>query len=187
MSITTVHRSDGSGDTFAFTNYLHHVSHSWAKKIGPAATSVSWPNGVAEDGNGGVVSEIKATPGSIGYAAVFYLISQKVDAAMVKNSAGKYEFPNLNNIANAARGVKHVPHNGVISLVDPPKRDKIAYPISTFTYVIAPKSGNKQAGLLKSFIDYAVGPGQSFAEKLDFVPLPKVVVKADKRFVKGLH
>jgi phosphate transport system substrate-binding protein len=178
--ITTVHRADGSGDTYAFVNYLDHVSSAASSKLGPAATSVSWPGGVAETGNGGVVSEIKATPGAIGYAAVYYLISQRVFAAAVKNAAGKYEYPNLNNIANAASTVKSVPSSGVVPIVDPPKKAKIAYPISTFTYAVVPTSGNKQAALLKSFINFDISTGQSFGPKLDFVPLPKVVVKADK-------
>jgi phosphate transport system substrate-binding protein len=184
--ITTVHRSDGSGDTYAFTNYLDHVSGAFSSKIGPPATSVSWPGGVAENGNGGVVSEIKATPGAIGYAAVYYLISQRVYAAAVQNAAGKYEYPNLNNIANAASSVKRVPSSGVLPIVDPSKKSKIAYPISTFTYAVVPTSGNKQAALLKSFINFAVSTGQSFGPKLDFVPLPKVVAKADKAMVGGL-
>jgi phosphate transport system substrate-binding protein len=186
LKITTVHRSDGSGDTYAFTNYLDHVSSAFEAKVGPPATSVSWPGGVAEDGNGGVVSEIKATSGSIGYAAVYYLIAQRVNAAAVQNAAGKYEFPNYSNIQNAASVVKSVPSNNVVSLVDPPKKAKIAYPISTFTYAIVPKSGNKQASLLKSFISFAIGAGQSFGPKLDFVPLPKVILSADKKTVGSL-
>jgi phosphate transport system substrate-binding protein len=186
LAITTVHRSDGSGDTYAFTNYLSHISSSWKHKVG-VATSVDWPgSGIAEDGNGGVVSEVQATKGAIGYAAVSYLINQKVNAAAVKNAAGKYVYPNYNNIENAASIVKRVPKNNAVSLVDPPKKAKIAYPISTFTYAIVPKSGNKQAGLLKSFIKYAIGPGQSFGPKLDFAKLPKVILNADKKAVNGL-
>ena len=185
LAITTVHRSDGSGDTYAFTNYLSHVSGTWKSHIG-AATTVSFPGGVAEDGNGGVVSEVKATRGAIGYAAVSYLIAQRVSAAAVQNKAGKYEYPNYSNIENAASIVKRVPKNNVVSLVDPPKKAKIAYPISTFTYAIAPKSGNKQAGLLKSFIKYAIGPGQSFGPSLDFAKLPKVILKADQKAAGSL-
>jgi phosphate transport system substrate-binding protein len=184
--ITTVHRADGSGDTYAFTNYLDHVSSAFLAKIGPPATSVSWPGGVAETGNGGVVSEIKATPGAIGYAAVYYLISQRVYAAAVKNAAGKYEYPNLNNIANAASTVKSVPSDGVVPIVDPPKKAKIAYPISTFTYAVVPTSNEANASLLKQFINFDITTGQSFGPKLDFVPLPKIIVKADKKQVAGL-
>jgi phosphate transport system substrate-binding protein len=186
MTITTVHRSDGSGDTYAFTNYLSHVSGTFKHKVG-ASTSVSFPGGIAEDGNGGVVSEVKATKGSIGYAAVSYLINDQVHAAAVQNAAGKYEYPNLANIENAAAIVKRVPKSNAVSLVDPPKKAKIAYPISTFTYAIVPKSANKQAGLLKSFVKYAIGPGQAFGPKLDFAKLPSVILKADRKATNSLH
>ena len=117
---------------------------------------------------------------------MYYLISQRVYAAAVKNAAGKYEYPNLNNIANAASTVKKVPSSGVVPIVDPPKSAKIAYPISTFTYAVVPSSGNNQASLLKSFLNFDISTGQSFGPKLDFVPLPKVVSKADKAMVGRL-
>jgi ABC-type phosphate transport system substrate-binding protein len=103
----------------------------------------------------------------------------------VQNAAGKYEYPNLANIENAAAVVKHVPASGALSIVDPPKSAKIAYPISTFTYVIAPTTA-KQAELLKLFVRYALGAGHSFGANLDFAPLPKVVVKADRAAVNRL-
>ena len=87
---------------------------------------------------------------------------------------------------NAANTVKKVPSSGVVPIVDPPKSAKIAYPISTFTYAVVPTSGNKQAALLKSFINFDISTGQSFGPKLDFVPLPKVVAKADKAMVGRL-
>jgi phosphate transport system substrate-binding protein len=186
LAITTVHRQDGSGDTYAFTNYLSHVSGTFKHRVG-VGTSVSFPGGVAETGNSAVVSEVQATKGAIGYAAVSYLINQKVSAAAVKNAAGKFVYPNYQNIENAASVVKRVPKNNAVSLVDPPKKAKIAYPISTFTYAIVPKSGNKQGSLLKGFIKYAIGAGQSFGPKLDFAKLPKVILKADKKAVNGLH
>jgi phosphate transport system substrate-binding protein len=185
LAITTVHRQDGSGDTYAFTNYLSHVSGTFKSKVG-VGTSVSFPGGVAETGNSAVVSEVQATKGAIGYAAVSYLINLKVSAAQMQNAAGKFVYPNYSNIENAASVVKHVPANNAVSLVDPPKKAKIAYPISTFTYAIVPKSGNKQASLLKGFIKYAIGPGQAFGPKLDFAKLPKVILKADTKAVGGL-
>jgi phosphate transport system substrate-binding protein len=185
LAITTVHRADGSGDTYAFTNYLSKVSGSFKSRVG-VGTSVSFPGGVAETGNSAVVSEVQATKGAIGYAAVSYLINLKVPAAAVKNAAGKYEYPNYSNIENAASVVKHVPKNNAVSLVNPPKQAKIAYPISTFTYAIVPKSSNKQASLLKGFVKYAIGPGQAFGPKLDFAKLPKVILKADQKATNSL-
>lgn len=186
LKITTIHRSDGSGDTYAFTNYLSKVSKTWAHRVG-FATSVQFPGGVGGTGNSGVASLLKSTKGSIAYVAVSYLIAQKLHAAAIQNKAGKYEFPNLSNISSAAKSVKKVPGNHALHIVDPPKSAKIAYPISTFTYVIVPKSGNKQAGLLKSFISYAITKGQRFAASLDFAPLPKVVLSADKKAVRSIH
>ncbi|MGZ4274879.1 MAG: hypothetical protein ACXVRP_14100, partial [Solirubrobacteraceae bacterium] len=130
-------------------------------------------------GNSGVTAVLQDTPGSVAYIAVSYLIAHQLPAVGIQNAAGRYEYPNLANIENAAAVVKHVSGNLALSIVDPPKSAKIAYPISTFTYVIAPTTA-PQGGLLKSFIQYALGPGHSFGANLDFAPLPKVVVTADK-------
>ncbi|MFZ1994302.1 MAG: phosphate ABC transporter substrate-binding protein PstS, partial [Solirubrobacteraceae bacterium] len=150
LTITPVFRSDGSGDTYAFTNYLTHISPSWARSIG-TGTSVSFPKGASGKGNSGVTAVLQGTPGSVAYIAVSYLIAHQLPAVAIQNAAGKFEYPNLSNIENAAAVVKHVPANNALSIVDPPKSAKIAYPISTFTYAIVPH-GAKQAGLLKQFI-----------------------------------
>jgi phosphate transport system substrate-binding protein len=184
LAITPVFRSDGSGDTYAFTNYLSHISSQWSHQVG-LGTSVSFPTGVSGKGNSGVTSVLESTNGAIAYIAVSYLIAHQLPAVAIKNAAGKYEYPNLTNIENAAAIVKHVPSNNALSIVDPPKSAKIAYPISTFTYVIAPTTA-PQGGLLKSFVQYALGSGHSFGENLDFAPLPKVVVTADKRAANRL-
>ncbi len=178
LKITPVFRSDGSGDTYAFTNYLSAVSSSWRSKIG-VGTSVSFPTGASGKGNSGVTAVLQGTPGSVAYIAVSYLIAHQLPAVAIQNRAGKFEYPNLSNIENAAAVVKHVPGNGALSIVNPPKSAKIAYPISTFTYVIAPHNA-AQKSLLKSFIQYALNAGHTFGANLDFAPLPKVVVKADK-------
>jgi phosphate transport system substrate-binding protein len=184
LTITPVFRSDGSGDTYAFTNYLSHISSQWSHQVG-LGTSVSFPHGVSGKGNSGVTSVLESTNGAIAYIAVSYLIAHQLPAVAIKNAAGKYEYPNLTNIENAAATVKHVPSSNALSIVDPPKSAKIAYPISTFTYVIAPTTA-PQGGLLKSFVQYALGAGHSFGENLDFAPLPKVVVAADKRAANRL-
>jgi phosphate transport system substrate-binding protein len=178
LKITPVFRSDGSGDTYAFTNYLSHVSSAWNSAVG-TGTSVSFPAGASGKGNSGVTAVLQGTPGSVAYIAVSYLIAHQLPAVAIQNAAGKYEYPNLANIENAAATVKHVPASNALSIVDPPKSAKIAYPISTFTYVIAPTTA-PQGAVLKSFVQYALGAGHSFGANLDFAPLPKVVVKADK-------
>jgi phosphate transport system substrate-binding protein len=184
LTITPVFRSDGSGDTYAFTNYLSHVSKSWASSVG-TGTSVSFQHGASGKGNSGVTAVLQGTPGAVAYIAVSYLIAHQLPAVAVQNSAGKYEYPNLANIENAAAVVKHVPSSNALSIVDPPKSAKIAYPISTFTYVIAPTTA-PQGALLKQFVQYALGAGHSFGANLDFAPLPKVVVKADKAAANSL-
>jgi phosphate transport system substrate-binding protein len=178
LRITVIFRSDGSGDTYAFTNYLSHVSSTWAHSVG-TSTSVGFPAGVGGKGNSGVTAVLESTNGSIAYVAVSYLIAHGLPAAQVKNAAGKFEYPNLVNIENAAQSVKHVPGTNAISIVDPSKKSKIAYPISTFTYVIVPQHAS-QAALLKKWILYAVGSGQSFGPSLDFAKIPSVVLKAAK-------
>jgi phosphate transport system substrate-binding protein len=178
LKITPIYRSDGSGDTYAFTNFLSSVSSSFASKVGKG-TSVSFPAGEGGKGNSGVTADLEATNGSIAYIAVSYLIAHSIPAVGVRNAAGKFEYPNLKNIENAAQTVKSVPASHALSIVNPPKKAKIAYPISTFTYVIV-KPGSPNAAALKQFIDYAIGAGQSYGASLDFAPLPKVVLKADQ-------
>jgi phosphate transport system substrate-binding protein len=178
LAITPVFRSDGSGDTYAFTNYLTHISPSWARNVG-TGTSVNFPHGASGKGNSGVTAVLQGTKGAVAYIAVSYLIAHQLPAVAIQNAAGKFEYPNLSNIENAAAVVKHVPANNALSIVDPPKSAKIAYPISTFTYVIAPTTA-PQGALLKAFVQFALGAGHSFGANLDFAPLPKVVVNADK-------
>jgi len=183
LPITVVYRSDGSGDTYAFTNYLSHVSGTWANNEG-YSTAVSFPTGVGANGNTGVTNTVAHTNGAIGYIAVSYLIASNLPAVAVINAAGKPEFPNLPNIIAAGK-TGHPGANNAISIVDPPASARSAYPISTFTYAIVPKNA-PQKSLLKSFLNYAIGPGQAFDEHLDFAPLPGNIVSADRRAINSL-
>jgi phosphate transport system substrate-binding protein len=185
LRITPVFRTDGSGDTYAFTNYLSSVSRTWRHRVG-FATSVGFPAGVGGKGNSGVTQILGSTNGAIAYVAVSYLIAHGLPAAAVQNAAGKFEYPNLANIESAGRSVKHVPGNNALHIVNPPKSARIAYPISTFTYAIVPASAPK-AGLLRAFINYALGPGQAFGPKLDFARLPGVVARAARNTVNKIH
>jgi phosphate transport system substrate-binding protein len=184
--ITPIHRTDGSGDTYAFTNYLYHVSSAWRSKVGPAATTVGFPVGIGGKGNSGVTAILANTNGSIGYVAASYLIEQGgLGAAEIQNAAGKYEYPNIPEISDATKSVHSVPASNALPIVDPPKSDKTAYPISTFTYVIVHKNTPK-ATLLTQWITYALTTGQAFGAKLDFAPIPKVVLNAAKTTLAGL-
>ena len=187
LTITPVHRSDGSGDSYAFTDYLSAVSSGFAHSVG-RGTKPSFPVGPGATGNSGMVSATQATSGAIAYIAVSYLISHRMPAVAIRNQAGNYTFPNLRNIANAASIVHSVPANHELHIVNAPRRAKTAYPISTFTYVIVQGTdplGN--GGDLKSFISYAITSGQAFGPRLDFVPLPKLIRQVDQATLSQIH
>jgi len=181
--VIPIHRSDPSGDTYAFSNYLSRVSSAARSKLG-VSTQIAWPNGTAAKGNSGVAEAILQNRGSIGYVAIGQAIGSKLDYALVQNSAGQFVRPSTSSIAAAAKTARFASDSSA-SIVDPPASAKSAYPISTFTYVIVPKSSPKLSGLRK-FIDYAVTTGQQDATTFDFAPLPQSVVAKDKAIVKGL-
>ena len=178
LTITPYHRSDGSGDTYAFTKYLSDVSSAFKSKVG-ASTTVSFPGGVGAKGNTGMASGVQGTKGAIAYIAVSYLVNDNLPAVHIKNAAGKYQAPDLNAIEAAAAAFHHISSSNEITIVNPPKRAKSAYPISTYTYVIVPTNAS-QGALLKSFIGYAITSGQSFGPRIDFAPLPTAVRNADQ-------
>jgi len=181
LKITPAFRSDGSGDTYAFTDYLSRVSGAWKSKVG-FSTQVSFPTGVGGKGNDGLTAIVSSTNGALSYISASYIIAHNLGAAALQNRAGRFEYPNLTNIANAAKGVK-IGRFNEMHIVNPPKRNKTAYPLSTFSYVIVPKTTPKK-DLLTKFILYAMGPGQKFGAALDFAPIPKAVSSAGKATVK---
>jgi phosphate transport system substrate-binding protein len=184
LAITPVFRSDGSGDTYAFTEYLSKVSPAWKSQIG-FGTSVGFKAGVGAKGNQGVTSTVGKTAGAIGYISASYLIAAGLNAVAVQNRAGKYEYPNLKNIEAAAATVKSVPGSNAISIVNPPSSAKLAYPISTFTYAIVPHDAPQKTAL-REFIGYAITKGQAFGASLDFAPLPQVVLAAAQKALSSL-
>jgi phosphate transport system substrate-binding protein len=183
--IHPIYRSDGSGDTYAFTQYLSKVSPTWKSKIG-FSTEVHFPTGLGGEHNSGVGGLLSQTDGGIAYIAIAYVVQNKFDYALVQNAAGNYPVPGVPSISAAAATVKSVPADNALSIVDPPASASGAYPISTFTYVIVPNNSPK-AKTLKPFIDWAISStAQSAGPKLDFAPLPSVVVAADKKAVNGI-
>jgi phosphate transport system substrate-binding protein len=185
LPITVYFRSDGSGDTYAFSDYERRVSPGFAGRIG-RGTSLNWPTGVGAKGNAGMVAGLQSTNGSIAYVSVSYLVANWPRIAYIQNQAGNWEPPNYNNILNAAQSQPSLPGNREVHIVNPGKRYKNAFPISTYTYVIV-HSSSKQAGLLKSFVSYALGSGQAFGPRLGFVPIPGFVKNADLATLNGVH
>jgi phosphate transport system substrate-binding protein len=186
LAITPVYRSDGSGDTYVITDYLSRVSSQWKSQVGNA-TSVSFPKGVGAKGNDGVTAVVGSTKGAIGYVSAYYAIQHYLAVASIQNRAGKFMLPNLANIKAAGATVKSVPSNNEMHIVNPPKKAKKAYPMSTFTYCIVPVT-SPNAGALQQFISYATSStGQRFAPALDFQPIPSVVVSAARRTAATIH
>lgn len=184
LTITPVFRSDGSGDTYTFTQYLSKISPAWRTEVG-FATTVGWKTGVGAKGNSGITATVVKTPGAIGYISASYLIAAGLGAAAIENNAGNFTFPNLKNIEEAALTVKSVPASNALSIVNPPKKAPKAYPISTFTYAIVPHDA-PQKGFVQQFLTYAVTLGQKYGAALDFAPLPKVVLTAAKKSIASL-
>ena len=184
LTITPVFRSDGSGDTYTFTEYLSKISPAWRNEVG-FATTVGWKAGVGAKGNSGVTATVVKTQGAIGYISASYLIAAGLGAAAVQNKAGNYELPNLKNIESAASVVKSVPSSNAISITNPAAKATTAYPISTFTYAIVPHNAS-QKGFLQQFLNYAVTKGQAYGAALDFAPLPKLVLSAAKKSIGAL-
>jgi phosphate transport system substrate-binding protein len=183
--ITVAFRSDGSGDTYAFTNYLWKVSPEWKSKVGIYATSVNFPVGVGGRGNDGIASVVSSTAGAIGYVSASYAISHDMSVAAVQNAAKKFIFPNLRNISESAKTIRRIPASNELHIVSPSKKYKKAYPISTFTYAIIPKGSSKKSDLA-AFVKYAIGAGQKFGAALDFAPLPTSVRNAAARTANSL-
>lgn len=179
--ITPVYRSDGSGDTYAFTNYLSTVSPDFKSKVG-TSTTVKFPTGVGAEKNDGVSAAISQTDGAIGYVGLAYALSNELSMPLIENSAGNFPEPGVESVEAAADAVSKIGPNNEISLADLPSSAKNAYPISTYTYVIVPLESEK-ADALKKFITYAIGPGQEYGPDLDFAPLPKQVIAAGKKAI----
>jgi phosphate transport system substrate-binding protein len=186
LAITVIHRSDNSGTTYNLTEYLSKVSKAW--KSGPGkGVAVDWPTGVGARGSSGVSAALSQTNGGITYVDVAFSLLNHFKFAAIQNRAGRFQIPGLNSIRAAGAAILRVaPNNGGISIVDPAKRQPLAYPICTFTYVIVPKQTSKATDL-KKFIKWALTKGQTDGPKLLFSPLPAPVLKASLKTIAGVH
>lgn len=174
-SIVVVHRSDGSGTSFIFTDYLSSVSSGWKGSVGKG-TSVNWPLGLGGKGNEGVAGMLKQTPGSIGYVELAYAKQNGLTYANLKNQSGAYIEPTLTSTSKAADGVS-IPEDFRVSLVNSSNPE--AYPIASFTWLLIYKQmdDHTKGAAIVSFIKWAVTDGQKYAEDLDYAPLPANVVQ----------
>ena len=174
-SIVVVHRSDGSGTSYIFTDYLSSVSAEWKGKVGKS-TSVNWPIGLGGKGNEGVAGMLKQTPGSIGYVELAYAKGNNLPYAFLKNQSGNYIEPTLQSTSKAADGAK-IPDDFRASVVNSPNPE--AYPIASFTWLLIYKQMDDHAkgAAIVNFIKWAITDGQKYAESLDYAPLPPNVVE----------
>jgi phosphate transport system substrate-binding protein len=177
--IVVVHRSEGSGTTFIWVDYLSKVSPEWKSKVG-AGTSVQWPVGLGGKGNEGVSGTVKQTANSIGYVELIYARQNKMSFGRVKNKAGVFIKADLDSVSAAAAGVE-LPPDFRVSITD--AAGKTAYPISSFTWLLVPekiKDPQKEKAI-KSFLAWMIGPGQAMTGALDYAPLPKPVIDMEKK------
>ena len=180
--IVVVHRSDGSGTTFIFTDYLSKVSPEWQSSVGKG-TSVKWPLGLGNKGNEGVAGMIRQLPGSIGYIELIYAVQNKIPYGVVKNAAGAYVKASLESTTAAAASVKSMPADFRVSITNAPGKD--AYPISSFTWLLIPvQSKDNKGKILSDFLNWMVDEGQKMTSDLTYAPLPQNVAEKVKAAIK---
>ena len=187
VAITVVHRSDGSGTTAVFTDYLSKVSGEWKSKVG-SGTSVSWPSGVGGKGNAGVAGLVKQLPGALGYVELIYALQNKMPFASLKNKAGNFVTPTLASTEAACAVV--IPDDTRVSLTDTPASD--GYPIAAFTWILLYKEQNygnrpqaKSETVLK-LLWWVIHDGQKYAEALSYAALPAPVVAKAEAVIKSV-
>ena len=178
-AIMIVHRSDGSGTSAVFTDYLSKVSPEWKEKVG-TSTSVKWPAGLGGKGNEGVTGLLKQSPGALGYVELTYAISNQLPTALLKNKAGKFVEATTQSVtAAAAASAKSMPKDFRVSITNAEGKD--AYPISSFTYLLVyGKMDAKKGSKITAFMNWALNGGQDMAEPLHYAPLPKHMISAVK-------
>ena len=185
--IVVVHRSDGSGTTYIWTDYLSKISEEWKNKVGKG-TSVNWPVGLGGKGNEGVAGLIKQTPNSFGYIELIYAIQTNMPYGRVKNSSGVFVKADLAGVtAAAAAFAKTIPDDFRVSITDPP--GKTAYPISSFTWLLIPSkfSDGTKRDAIKSFVKWMLTDGQKYTEALSYAKLPKEVVAKETQALNQIQ
>lgn len=185
QTIVIVHRSDGSGTTFIFTDYLSSVSDEWKNTVGKG-TSVKWPVGLGGKGNEGVAGVVRQQPGAIGYVELIYAVQNNINFGSVKNKTGKFIKASLESTTAAAASAK-MPADYRVSIVNAPGKD--AYPIASFTWLLIPeasKDANK-GKVINDFLNWMLSDGQKMTAELSYAPLPAEVAGKVRATVKQVH
>jgi phosphate transport system substrate-binding protein len=185
-SIVVVHRSDGSGTTYIWTDYLSKVSPDWNSQVGKG-TSVKWPVGMGAKGNEGVAGMIRQMEGAFGYVELIYALQNKITFGSVKNAAGSFVKASLESTTAAASSVKAMPADFRVSITNAPGKD--AYPIASFTWLLVPadwKDKSKQK-IVVDFLTWMLDQGQTMSAQLDYAPLPDSVREKERAAVKAIH
>jgi phosphate transport system substrate-binding protein len=185
--IVVVHRSDGSGTTYIWSDYLSKVSDEWKTKVGKGS-SINWPVGLGGKGSEGVTGLIKSTPNSIGYVELIYAAQNNIAYGTVKNSAGKFIKADLASVSAAAAGAaKDMPEDFRVSITNAPGAN--AYPVSSFTWLLIPAkfsdAGKRDA--IKDFLKWSLADGQNYAEALSYAKLPKEVVAKETKALAAIQ
>ena len=186
QKIIVVHRSDGSGTSFIWTDYLSKVSNDW--KSGPGkGTALSWPTGVGGKGNEGVAGLVRQMPGAIGYVELIYALQNKIPFGEVKNAAGNWIKASIDSVTEAAASIKQMPADYRVSITNAPGAN--AYPISSFTYLLIPKDGKNQQNraVLKDLLSWILKSGEREVSNLSYAPLPESLVQKELNTVYSLQ
>jgi phosphate transport system substrate-binding protein len=184
--IIVAHRSDGSGTTYIWVDYLSKVSPEFRKRVG-VATSVKWPVGVGGKGNEGVAGLVSQTPGALGYVELIYAIQNRIPYGSVQNSSGSFVRASIEAVtAAAAAAAAQMPEDFRVSITNPPGKD--AYPIASFTWLLLYESpqNKEQAKIMVDFVKWALTDGQKFAKDLGYAPLPKAVVDMELKALQKI-
>lgn len=185
--IIVVHRSDGSGTTYIWTDFLSKASEDWKTKVGKA-TSVNWPVGLGGKGNEGVAGLVKQTPNAIGYVELIYAIQNNMPYGQVQNAAGKFVKADLGSVTAAAAGAaKDMPEDFRVSITNAP--GTTSYPVSSFTWLLIPAQFQDAAkrDAIKDFVKWMLGDGQNMTEALAYARLPKPIVAKELKAISLIH
>ncbi len=183
--IIVVHRSDGSGTTYVWSDYLSKVSDEWKSRVGKNS-ALNWPVGLGGKGNEGVAGQVKQSANSIGYVELLYAVQNKMTFGRVRNSSGAFIKASLASVTAAAAGVE-MPDDFRVSITNP--SGKTAYPICSFTWLLIPTeiADKQKLGVITGFLHWMLGPGQKLTEPLEFAPLPKAVVTKEEKAIAKVH